>query len=742
MTDLLTNGQPAGEQQENTGASLTAHTLKGEVERVVYESEDANYTVFRLRDAQGVQHTAVGTVPGISAGQTVTLTGKWEIHKEHGRQFRVDDYSFSLPASREGLIRYLSSGIIKGVGEKYAELIVDTFGTSTLDVLNNASRRLKEVPGLGKKRIDAIRKAWQENASRREMQIYMQGLGINPVWFARIYDRYGDEAAKKIQENPYRLAADFKGIGFVYADKVAQKMGIGHNDVRRLVAGVSYGLNQARLAGHVCMPRTAFIKFLCPLLSVEENDAEKALDEALSTKRAESCVSMEGDVMIYDPGMLRCENELPKLVKMLISAERHAGMKLGNVPVPEGTRFSDEQLAAVRQAALSPVSIITGGPGVGKTTVVSEIVRRAKICNIKTVLAAPTGRAAKRMSEATGFKASTLHRMLKWDPARNGFLHGRGNLLPYDLFVIDETSMLDLLLAVALFRAIKPGSTVVIVGDPDQLPSVGPGNVLNDLIDSRICPVSRLTKIFRQGSGSGIIIAAHEVNNGITPHLPRREKNAPSDFYWIEKEEGEEAADVIERLITDRIPKRFNLNPINDIQLLCPMNRGAVGTQAMNERLQALLNPQTKLQFSAAGRLYKSGDKVMQVVNNYDKGVFNGDMGFLTSIDFGQKKFHVKYDVDLTVEYTFEEAEQIVPAYAITVHKSQGSEFPAVVMPLLPTHYMMLQKNLLYTGMTRAKQLMILVASRKAVSMAVRNAVREPRFSLLLEKLIYGVSHE
>ena len=726
---------------EETGdgvSTLAEHKLAGEVERIVYESEDASYTVFRLRDAQGALFTAVGTVPGLTPGQTVQLSGKWEMHKEHGRQFRVSTCVFSLPATRDGLIKYLSSGVVKGIGEKYAQAIVDTFGAETLNVLNQQSRRLREVPGLGRKRIEAIRKAWKENADRRESQIYLQGLGINPAWFARIYDKYGNNAPEVIRENPYRLASEIKGIGFTYADKIAAQLGIGKNDVRRMTAGVTYGLLQARQAGHVCMPQAAFVKFLSELLDVDEGDAGTAIQKALETGRAASSVSHEGDVMIYEPGLLRCEDELPFIIRFLQTRERYAGVKLAQIAVPAASKFSQEQLLAVDRVSQSPITIITGGPGVGKTTVVSEIVRRAKLARLSVALAAPTGRAAKRMTEATGITSFTLHRLLKWEPETRRFSYGRGNQLPYDLFVLDETSMLDILLALAFFRAVKPGASVVIVGDPDQLPSVGPGNVLNDLIASGVCPVSRLTQIFRQGAGSGIIHAAHDVNNGVVPRLPRREKDAQADFYWIEKDAPEDAADVIERMITDRIPRRFGLDPVRDVQLLCPMNRGTVGTLAMNERLQEKLNPEKKFVFHSLGRTFKSGDKVMQIVNNYDKNVFNGDMGFLGRIDFKEETFQVRYESGPVVEYRFEEAEQIVPAYAVTVHKSQGCEFPAVVMPLLSQHYMMLQRNLLYTGITRARSLMVLVGSRKAVSMAVRNAVREPRYSLLLEKLITG----
>lgn len=437
--------------------------------------------------------------------------------------------------------------------------------------------------------------------------------------------------------------------------------------------------------------------------------------------------------MVYEPGLLRCEQELPLLIAGLMRTPHHFGERILKYAAPQGSKFSGEQLNAVIRAGKSPVSIITGGPGVGKTTVVAEIVRRGKAAGLNLVLAAPTGRAAKRMSETTGVKASTLHRLLKWDPAKRQFVHNKSKPLPNQLFVLDEVSMLDLPLSVAFFRAVRPGAAVILVGDADQLPSVGPGSVLNDLIACGEIPVSRLTRIFRQGSGSSIIQAAHEVNEGIVPQMPAAGPEHISDFYWIEKDDPEEAALLIERLVTERIPKRFGFNPKTDIQVLSPMNRGICGTVQLNERLQMLLNPNAA-GFRSGERIFHAGDKVMQVSNNYDKGVFNGDMGVILSIRHSDNTFTVRYDQD-DVEYSFLESNQLVPAYAVTVHKSQGSEFPAVVMPVLTQHYMMLQRNLLYTGMTRARKLMILIGSRKAVSMAVRNAVREPRHSLLLERL-------
>ncbi len=722
-------------------SGVTEQKIRGEVERVLYESSDSSYSVLAVKCPDGDIVTVIGSMPGIAAGQGIAAAGRWEQHKDYGRQFRALSYEYTLPVTPEGITRYLSSGVVKGLGKKYAEAIVRAFGTNTLDVIENAPLRLKEVPGLGSKRIEAVKKAWKANAALRNLQIHLQSYGISQAYFSRIYKLYGDRSAELLKENPYRLASDIPGIGFLMADRIAEKMGIGKDSPKRLLSGVSYVLLQLRGAGHVCLPLPLFLDKCSEILNIDRDAAEKALSSAISLMTVCVRKSKDGTEMVYDPAMLRCEEEFPALLARLASVQRYAGQNLLRFPVRKDAVFSEEQLSAVKAAGSNPISIITGGPGVGKTTVVGEIVRRAKLAKLSLYLAAPTGRAAKRMSETTGIPASTIHRLLKWDPEKHAFIHGRKLPLNCQLLIVDETSMLDLLLATALFRAVSAGTTVVIVGDSDQLPSVGPGNVLNDLIESRLLHVTRLTKIFRQGAGSGIIYAAHDVNDGRLPRMLKPDSSGVTDFYWIEKEDGAEAADLIERMVADRIPARFHLNPMTDIQVLTPMNRGSCGTAALNEKLQAVLNPDAKLAFKFGDHLFRLGDKVMQISNNYDKGVFNGDMGRIQSINHGEKKFTVKFDSEAVV-YDFIEADQIVLSYAVTIHKSQGSEFPAVVMPMLTQHFMMLQRNLLYTGMTRAKKLMILVAPEKAVSMAVRNFVREPRYSLLGERLLDAFAKE
>lgn len=725
---------PEQSGNESLANNLTAYTIRGEVEKVLYEREDGSYSVIVVKDAASERHTVVGTMPGIAVGQGIKAEGKWEQHKEFGKQFRVLSYEYTLPVTNEGIIRYLASGVVKGLGKKNAEAIVEHFGADALEVIANAPNRLMEIKGFGRKRVNAIRTIWKEDSARRELQMHLQSYGISSAYFSRIYSVYGANAAEKIKTNPYQLAADIKGIGFLMADAIAAKMGIQKDDPKRMLAGITYTFTQIRSNGHVCMPKPDFVRFAAELLDVDEPKAEEALQDAEERFKATVRKSADGTEMVYEPGLLRCEVELPQLIAGLASISRHKGERmLSYEPLP-GTLFSDEQLAAVKMAGYSPVSIITGGPGVGKTTVVSEIVRRAKLAGIKTFMAAPTGRAAKRMTETTGASAQTIHRMLKWDPEEKKFIHGVDTPLNCGLLIIDESSMLDIMIATALFRAIRPGTTVVIVGDADQLPSVGPGNVLNDLIDSGIIPVSRLTRIFRQGNGSGIIRAAYAVNSGIMPEL-NLQPNGPEDFFWIEKEDPEDAADVIRRLVCERIPKKFKFSPVTDIQVLSPMNNGTCGTAELNRRLQEVLNGEAKIRFKNGEKFYCLGDKVMQTTNNYDKGVFNGDSGLIKRIDHANKRFFVEFDSQ-TIEYEFHEADQLTLAYAVTIHKSQGSEFPAVVIPLLNQHFIMLRRNLLYTGITRAKKLMVLVGSRKAISMAVRNTAAEPRFSLLKERLL------
>jgi len=716
--------------------SLTMFTLRGEISRVVFTSEDGTFCILKMLDSHGTEHTVTGAISGAFSGQHLEVTGRWETHKEYGRQLRAETWKFTLPNTPDGIRRYLSSGIIPGIGPKLADCIVDHFGDQTLEIIDRYSARLKEIPGFGAKRIEMIKAAWQEHAARRDTYIFMQSLGITSAYCAKIFRSYGEQATEVIKQTPYRLADEVDGIGFIMADRIAAGLGIAKNSPERVSAGVVYTLNQIKLAGHTCCPQEDFLAQCAELLGITPEEVQAGLELAVNQKKTViDNTTVPGTAMVYERGLYRAETELPQLLTLLQQYTNHYGRKMQRILPLNDQKFSDEQLEAVNRAISSPVSIITGGPGVGKTTVIGEIVRRARASNLKIFLAAPTGRAAQRLSETAGVKARTIHRMLKWDPQERKFVYGRDQKLPSELLIVDEVSMLDLPLAVHLFRAIEPGTTVILVGDADQLPSVGPGDVLNDLINCRLFAVSRLTKIFRQGAGSSIITSAHAVNHGKLPELPPpSDKHELRDFYWIEQEDPEAALDQIIRMVTERIPQRFEMDPMRDIQVLSPMNRGSCGTININTMLQEHLNGGHKPQFKIGDRIFKIGDRVMQTSNNYDKSVFNGDMGRISAIDQQGKTFTVTYDLR-PVEYDLTETDQLTLAYAITVHKSQGSEFPAVVIPLLNQHYMMLQRNLLYTAMTRARKLLVLVGSRKAVSMAVNNATREPRFTLLRQRL-------
>jgi exodeoxyribonuclease V alpha subunit len=714
--------------------SLTEHIVRGEVSRIVFAREDGSYSVFKVVDNQGVEHTAVGNVLDITPGHRVELKGFWEVHPEYGRQLRVEHYNLLLPSTQDGLIRYLSSGIIPGVGVKLAESIVKCFGDNTINVLDNYSERLKEIPKIGNKRVQSIREIWHKQRCRRDIFIFLQGVGISKNYCERLYERYGEEAAAIVKKTPYQLADDISGIGFTTADNIAAAQGILKNNPQRLVAGAYYTMTQLTAVGHCCYPKDDFIKMVANTLQVEDEDATLGLEFALKNKTLTMINSESCTPMIYPLLLFAAEREIPLLLINLFKNVNHKGKSMLNIPSRPDLCLSNEQCSAVERAAISPVSIITGGPGVGKTTVIGEIVRRAIAAKLIIYLAAPTGRAAKRLSEATGLTAKTLHRLLRWEPAERGFAYNSKKKLPCDVLIVDEVSMLDTQLALNLLRAIRSGTTLVMVGDADQLPSVGPGNVLHSLIDSKLFTVTHLSKIFRQGAGSEIIVNAYRVNHGKLPEPAQSGQNVLSDFYWIEQDDPDKALELIIKMAKIRIPERFGFDPIRDIQVLSPMNRGSCGTIALNQRLQQELNPGHKPQFKIGDRIFKSGDKVIQNCNNYEKNVFNGDMGRIANIEASENKFTVIYDNN-SVEYDYFEAEQLALAYAVTVHKSQGSEFPVVIVPILTQHYMLLQRNLLYTAMTRARSLLVLVGSKKAVNMAVNNFKQEPRYTLLNEFL-------
>ncbi len=706
---------------------LTSTSISGEIRKVIFEKPESGFAIVALRDGEGIEQVAVGPLAGLEAGKNVELEGKWENNTEFGRRFKVEHWKLVLPGTPEGICKFLNS-CVKGIGKKRAAAIVARFGAETLRIIDKFPRRLAEVPGVSKTRAADIARIWKENVTRRDGMIYLQGLGITPGCCARLYQRYGEEAPDIVRNNPFRLADEVNGIGFLKADVIARSIGIPEDSPDRLAAAAVYALNFLVGNGNVCASPEKLAAAAAELLQLAPETAGTGIRIAVERR-----LLRELDGMIYTPLLARAELALPQRIAALSYVRKFAGTRLR--PLREGAvELAPAQLRAVEQVSASPLSIITGGPGVGKTTVVGEIVRRARHARLRIFLGAPTGRAAKRLAESTGVEAKTLHRLLLFDPGSMRFAHDADNPLPCDLLIVDEVSMLDLPLAEALFAAVAPGTSVVLVGDSDQLPSVGPGTVFADFLRSGFFAVTRLDQIFRQAAGSRIVVNAHRVNRGFLPErAPDNGKLA--DFYWIEQDDPARAAELVEKMVAERIPVRFGFDPVNDIQVLSPMNRGTCGTAALNARLEARLNGGDHPEFQFGDRVFREGDKVMQRSNDYDKSVFNGDLGVIEHVFSARKKFTVTFDGSRSVEYAFEEADRITLAYAVTVHKSQGCEFPAVVLPLLTQHYLMLQRNLLYTGMTRARKLLILIGDRKAIELAVSNRRREVRFSLLGRRL-------
>jgi exodeoxyribonuclease V alpha subunit len=702
-------------------------TIEGSVERILYSNDENHYTVAQLLpEGRGRVEpvTITGNLAALNVGEHVRALGHWITHKQFGRQFAVEKFDSVLPRSVVGIKKYLGSGMIKGIGGTFADRIVEKFGEQTLEVIDHFSARLREVDGIGPERAKRIKEAWTAQKSVRDIMIFLQGHGIGSSHAAKIFRQYGENAIGVVRENPYRLAKDITGIGFRTADGIAAKLGIPADSPHRLRAGVIHALERATDDGHICLPRHALIERARELLEAEIQPVETAIND----------LALAGDLVVEDDfvylgGLCRAEHGVAtKLNELRASKIELPAIDLDRALVwvqqQTGVELATAQQQAIRQALTSKVSVITGGPGVGKTTIVNSIVKILAPKKCRILLAAPTGRAAKRMSEATGAPAQTIHRLLKYEPG--GFQHNERRPLEGDLIIIDETSMLDIPLAYHLLKAIPAGASVVFVGDVDQLPSVGPGNFLHDLIESGAVPVARLTEIFRQSKNSFIVTNAHRVNQGRLPEL-----NAPSegDFYFISEEMPEKVLATIKELVGERVPRKFGL----DVQVLTPMHKGVCGSENLNRELQATLNP-TGPSIQRFGRTYRLRDRVMQLRNNYDKDVFNGDLGYIKRVDLIEQELIVDMD-GREVHYDFADLDELMPAYAISVHKSQGNEYPAVVVPLLTQHYVLLQRNLLYTAITRGKKLVILVGSKKALAIAVRNDKTAARYSRLRELL-------
>jgi exodeoxyribonuclease V alpha subunit len=718
-------------------ASPTQEALAGLVERVTFHNAENGFCVLRTK-ARGHRDlvTVVGHSATIAAGEWITATGEWVNDRTHGQQFKARFLRTSAPTSTEGIEKYLSSGMIRGIGPVYARKLVGAFAERVFDVIEAEPVRLREVDGIGPVRAQRIVAAWAEQKVVREIMVFLHSHGVGTARAVRIFKTYGADAVQVMSENPYRLARDIRGIGFRTADAIAMKLGIDKTAMVRVRAGISYALTEAMDDGHCGLPTDELLSLAERLLEVPVELVRAALDLELADGTVVAD-SVGETACVFMAGLHRAERNI---------ADRLLGLSGGSLPWPwidpdkalpwvaERLKliFADSQTAAIRQALACKVLVITGGPGVGKTTIVKAILRILSAKGVKLLLCAPTGRAAKRMTEATGIEAKTIHRLLEADPHGGGFKRGDDNPLDCDLLVVDETSMVDVLLMQALLKAVPGKAAMLIVGDVDQLPSVGPGQVLADVIQSGAVPVVRLTEVFRQAAQSRIITTAHQINQGSIPDLSS--PSADSDFYFVQAEEPEVAMARIVELVKTRIPRRFSLDPVRDIQVLCPMNRGGVGARALNLELQAAMNPAGERKVERFGWTFAPGDKVMQVENDYDKEVYNGDIGFVEDVDSEAGDLTASFD-GRSVTYTFGELDVLVPAYAVTIHKSQGSEYPAVVIPVLTQHYAMLQRNLLYTGITRGKRLVVLVGQKKAVAIAVRNVSGRRRCSKLSEWL-------
>ena len=715
--------------------SSEREVLAGAVERVTFHSEESGFCVLRIK-ARGHRElvTVVGHAAAVAAGEWITASGEWVNDRTFGPQFRSRFLKATAPTSTEGIERYLGSGMIRGIGPVYAKKLVRAFGDHVFDIIETDPERLREVDGIGPVRAERITAAWAEQRAVREIMMFLHGHGVGTARAVRIFKTYGADAVQVMSENPYRLARDIRGIGFKTADAIAMRLGIEKTAMIRIRAGVAHALTEAMDDGHCGLPAAELLPLAAGLLEAPEDLVRAAIDEELA---AGSVVADRvGDTpFVFLAGLHRAEHGI---------AGRLCRIAAGTLPWPRidpdkalpwieqhtGLTLAKSQSAAIRLALSSKVLVITGGPGVGKTTIVNAILRILAAKGASLLLCAPTGRAARRMTETSGFEARTIHRLLEVDPMSGGFRRDADNPVDCHLLVVDEASMVDVLLMHALLKAVPDHAALLIVGDIDQLPSVGPGQVLADVIASGAIPVVRLTEVFRQAAMSRIIVNAHRINEGITPDLDK--PGGESDFYFVPADDPETAVLRIVELVRTRIPRRFGLDPIRDIQVLCPMNRGGVGARSLNIELQSALNPAGERKVERFGWTFAPGDKVMQIENDYDKEVYNGDIGRIDDVDPDVGEITARFD-DRVVTYGFGELDALVPAYATTIHKSQGSEYPAVVIPLMTQHYVMLQRNLLYTGVTRGRRLVVLVGQRKAVAIAVKAASGRRRWSKLRE---------
>lgn len=714
--------------------------IYGYVERITFQNPETGYTVAQLQVPRRKDLACVvGIMPALQPGETVRCHGQWKRHLVHGQQFEATAHRVEAPADIKGIEKYLGSGLIKGIGPAYAKRIVDKFGVLTLEVIDKNPEQLRDISGIGEKRAEKIKICWQEQKSIREVMIFLQSHQVSPVYAQKIFKTYGDKSIQKVKENPYHLARDIFGIGFKMADKIAAAMGIEKSSPKRIDSGIEYVLSELSNEGNVCFPAQPFVKESESILEAPPELIQERIHILYGERRIVLNEFVYEGVLqnfIWNASLFKSELGIAKEIKRLL--QEKSILREVNIPkalewVQEklGIQLGDNQKVAVSFALKEKMQIITGGPGTGKSTITNAILSITEQLTGKICLAAPTGRAAKRMHEITGKKAQTIHSLLEYDFKVNGFKRGRESPLDCDLIIVDEASMIDTVLMYSLLKAIPNHARVIFVGDINQLPSVGPGNVLKDIIHSHCLPVTILNDIFRQAAGSRIITNAHMINKGVFPDIKNIED---SDFFFVESNEPDQALQQILTLVTHRIPRKYRYSPIEEIQVLAPMKKGVLGTENLNAILQETLNP-NKTPLIRAGKRLCVGDKVMQIRNNYDKKVYNGDIGKIEKIDLIEQVVTVLIDGE-PIEYDFSDLDEIVLAYAVSVHKYQGSECPCVVIPVHTTHFKLLHRNLLYTAVTRGKKLVVLVGSKKALSIAVRNDEVKKRYTGLYQALL------
>ena len=722
---------------ENNTTDLFKMSLQAEIKRVVFSNVSTGWTVARA-DVQGEKQLSViiGTILQPKIGDNLTLEGEWVNHPKYGKQFKFDAYTPVYPNTINGITGYLGSGLIKGIGAELAKRIVEMFGVNTFDVIENKPDLLSKVQGIAKKRISVISKGFKDQKEIRNVMVFLKDYGVSTGYAVKIYKKYGNDSIKLLKENPYRLSEDIWGVGFLTADKIAQQIGFSKEHPLRIKAGALYVMTQLEKNGHVYCPYDELVEKASEILEADMD----ITNDAITTLNKENRLIIEnngnhsGIDPVYETSLYVCECGIAAELRRLVTAPTN--LPVGKTELPKvlteveekiGIKLGPDQYNAIRAACESKVVVITGGPGTGKTTIIEAIADIYNAKNHKVVMCAPTGRAAKRMTEATGFRSSTIHRLLEYIPF-GGFQRDKQNPLKGELFVMDEASMVDTMLMYSFLKAIPAHANLVFVGDIYQLPSIGPGNVLKDIIESQRIPTVRLTHIFRQAQRSNIVMNAHKINNGKMPYLSAPGKG--DDCWFIEQEDTKAIQETIVKLMTETFKDQ-------NCQVLTPMHKGSLGTQALNDLLQEKLNA-NEVGVVRGFRKYKIGDKVMQIKNNYSKDVFNGDIGFIAKIDTKEQEVDVKFE-DRLVNYEMDELDELMLAYVCSIHKSQGSEFPIVIIPVVTQHYIMLARNLLYTGITRGKKLVVLIGSKKAVGIAVRNNRVLQRYTGLRERLVGGV---